>query len=256
MRILALPCFLLLLIGSAVAQDTNFAAGPQYLLTGSPLLARSLATPTLSLDAPLPPVEPASFDIPEATAEGASEATAGVAFTTNPLLAHQADLIPIYYGVPNYYEVSAASVVEISFPEGAESSAALPASIVESGVTELVDGRIFLHKGVDIGDADHDLHVAVGQAFGDFNLIKITGSIVVDGRPQELAKVAHSSSGSDLRRMRPQLRQLRRHFRRKIRLKAVVDHDLFRGGLQVDVRRAGGVHELPGKRIAYEVHLG
>jgi hypothetical protein len=120
----------------------------------------------------------------------------------------------------------------------------------------LIDGSFFWYKSVDISDSHHDLDIAVGQAFGDFNLIKITGSIVVDGRPQELAKVAHSSSGSDLRRMRPQLRQLRRHFRRKIRLKAVVDHDLFRGGLQVDVRRAGGVHELPGKRIAYEVHLG
>ena len=162
MRILALPCFLLLLIGSAVAQDTNFAAGPQYLLTGSPLLARSLATPTLSLDAPLPPVEPASFNIPEATAEvtaeGASEATAGVAFTTNPLLAHQADLIPIYYGADNHYGVSTA-VVEISFPEGgAESSAELPASIVESGVTELVDAQMLRLRG-------HGITVAEAAAY-------------------------------------------------------------------------------------------
>src|SRR5580700_12250835 len=113
MRILALPCILLFLIGSAVAQDTNFAAGPQYLLTGSPLLAHSIATPTLSLDAPLPPVEPASISIPEAATE--------VPFTTNPQLEHQADLIPIYYGADNHYGASTASV-EISFPEGSADS--------------------------------------------------------------------------------------------------------------------------------------
>jgi hypothetical protein len=147
MRILFLPCFLLFLIGSAFAQDTDFSAGPQYLLTGSPLLARSIATPTLSLDAPLPPVEPASFSIPEAAT--------GVPFTTIPLLENQANLIPIYYGADNHYGVSTA-VVEISFPAGAgETSAELPASIVESGVTELVDApalRIRGH-GVTVAEA-------------------------------------------------------------------------------------------------------
>ena len=163
MRILVLPCcFLLFLIGSAFAQDTNFAAGPQYLLNGSPILARSIATPTLSLDAPLPPVESASFNIPEAASEaaveGASEAPADVAFTANPQLAHQADLIPIYYGADNHYGVSTA-VVEISFPEGAsESSAELPASIVESGVTEMVDAQALRVRG-------HGVTVAEAAAY-------------------------------------------------------------------------------------------
>lgn len=156
MRILTLPCcFLLFLIGSSVAQDTNFAAGPQYLLTGSPLLAHSIATPTLSLDAPLPPVEYASFDFPEATAQVPTD----VPFTTNPQLENQADLIPIYYGVPNYYAASAPSVVEISFPEGAEASiAALPSSIVESGVTELVDVQALRVRG-------HGVTVAEAAAY-------------------------------------------------------------------------------------------
>ena len=150
MRILALPCFLLFLIGSALAQDTDFAAGPQYLLTGSSLLAHSIATPTLSLDAPLPPVEPASFNFPEAAAE--------VPFTTNPLLEHQADLIPIYYGADNHYGVSTA-VVEISFPEAAaESLAALPSSIVENGVTELVDAQALRLRG-------HGVTVAEAAAY-------------------------------------------------------------------------------------------
>ncbi|MFZ0957314.1 MAG: hypothetical protein WAN60_13290 [Candidatus Sulfotelmatobacter sp.] len=150
MRILVVPCFLLLLIGSAVAQDTNFAAGPQYLLTGSPLLVHSIATPTLSLDAPLPPVESASFDFPEPTAE----VPTAVPFTTNPQLENQADLIPIYYGVPNYYAAVAPSVVEISFPEGTGSSAALPGSIVETGVTEFVDAQTLRLSGQGIGIAE------------------------------------------------------------------------------------------------------
>jgi hypothetical protein len=150
MRILALPCFLLFLIGSAVAQDTNFAAGPQYLLTGSSLLAHSIATPTLSLDTPLPPVEPASFNIAEAATE--------VSFSTNPQLEHQADLIPIYYGADNHYGVSTA-LVEISFPEGAaESLTALPSSIVENGVTELVDAQALRIRG-------HGVTVAEAAAY-------------------------------------------------------------------------------------------
>jgi hypothetical protein len=158
MRIVVVSCSLLLLIGSAIAQDTNFAAGPQYLLTGSPLLAHSIATPTLSLDAPLPPVEP-SINVPEAASEGATEVASEVASTTNPQLEHQADLIPIYYGVDTHYRVSAASTVEISFPEGAaELSAALPASIVESGVTELVDAQALRVRG-------HGVTVAEAAAY-------------------------------------------------------------------------------------------
>jgi hypothetical protein len=41
---------LLALVGFSFAQDTNFSAGPQYLVTtGSPMLLRPIATPSLSL---------------------------------------------------------------------------------------------------------------------------------------------------------------------------------------------------------------
>jgi hypothetical protein len=151
MRIFTLSCFLLFLTGYSAAQDTSFAAGPQYLLNGSPLLARSIATPSLSLDAPLPPIAPTSIISPEAVT--------GVPYTTNPLLEHQADLITIYYGVPNYYAASAASVVEISFPEGsAESFTGLPASIAENGVTELVDAQSLRLRG-------HGVTVAEAAAY-------------------------------------------------------------------------------------------
>lgn len=147
MRIRAVLCFLLVLTGYSAAQDTNFASGPQYLLTGSPFLVHSIATPSMSLDAPLPPVEAGSASVPESASE--------VPFTTNPQIEHQADLIPIYYGEPNFYGVQEASVVEISFPEGAtESVAGVPSSIVESGVTQFVDPQVLrVHGfGVPLGD--------------------------------------------------------------------------------------------------------
>ncbi len=41
--------------GLSFAQDTNFPAGPQYLVTsGSPMFLQSIATPSLSLNAPMP----------------------------------------------------------------------------------------------------------------------------------------------------------------------------------------------------------
>jgi len=145
MRIRGLLCFLLFLTAYSAAQDTNFAAGPQYLLIGSPLLVHSIATPSLSLDAPLPPIEP--LNVSPLTVSS-PEATNAVAYTTNPQLEHQANLIPIYYGEPNYYRVPEASVVEISFPEGAtQSGAGLPASIVESGVTQFVDPQVLPVRG-------------------------------------------------------------------------------------------------------------
>jgi len=40
-------------LGAAFGQDTNFASGPQYLMThGSPLFAQPLSTPSLSLAGP------------------------------------------------------------------------------------------------------------------------------------------------------------------------------------------------------------
>ena len=147
MRIRFLLCWLPFLLGYSAAQDTNFASGPQYLLTGSPLLAHDLATPSLSLNAPLPPIPSTSISTPETTTE--------VPYTTNPQLEHQADLTPIYYGVPNYYGVGNASVVEISFSQGVtESAPVLPSSIIESGVTQFVDPKILrVHgEGIPLGD--------------------------------------------------------------------------------------------------------
>jgi hypothetical protein len=72
MRLASLSLLMLIFVltastGISAAQDTNFPVGPQYLLTGSPVLARPIVPPTHSLDA-----EPQN----------------------------QPDLLPIYYGYP------------------------------------------------------------------------------------------------------------------------------------------------------------
>ena len=128
---LSLPILVLgifVLVGISAAQETNFPVGPQYLLTGSPLLARPIVTPTLSLDAPLPPIPslpqigPVVNDQP---------------YVPNPELANQPDLLSIYYGYPM------PSVVELESTEPIE----LPASIVDTGVGEMTNVQSLLERG-------------------------------------------------------------------------------------------------------------
>ena len=82
----------------------------------------------------------------------------------------------------------------------------------------LIDGRIFGDKSVHVGDADHHFDVAIGQALGDFDLVEIFRGVVVDRRPQQTAQVANLVGRRQLRRMRPDVRQLLLRFGRKIRL--------------------------------------
>ena len=137
MRLAVLFCFLLALVGVSAAQETNFAAGPQYLMAwGSPLFAQPIATPSLSLEAPLPgipslpAIEPAVENEP---------------YTANPELRRQADLFPVYYGY------SMTSVVEIT---SAEPPRELPASILEVGVTGMTSAQSLRERGygVPLGD--------------------------------------------------------------------------------------------------------
>ena len=97
MRLGSLFCLLLTVVGVSAAQDSNFPTGPQYLITGSSEFARSISTPTLSLNSPLPPIP----DLPEI-----GPVIGEQPYITNPALAQQPDLFPIYYGYPM------ASVVE------------------------------------------------------------------------------------------------------------------------------------------------
>jgi hypothetical protein len=103
----------------AFGQDTNLAAGPQYLAHGSPLFARSLSTPTLTLTGP--PLDVGASNATETLVAGASNQTA--------LLQPHADvnLFPIFYGTPQD------SIIETPFPTE-PSSHPLPASVVDFGV--------------------------------------------------------------------------------------------------------------------------
>ena len=74
----------------AFGQDTNFSAGPQYLLTGSPLFALPIATPTLAITGP-----PLQTGADNATADliaGAGD------HTVIPQPPAPPNLYPIYYG--------------------------------------------------------------------------------------------------------------------------------------------------------------
>jgi hypothetical protein len=119
-------------------QDTNFSAGPQYLITSdfSPLFARPIATPSISLGAPLPEI--ASLPVIGPVIENQPIAPS----SESP---RQPDLFPIYYGPP------VTNVVEIT---SAELPPSLPASIVDTGVTGIADAQSLRERGygVPLGD--------------------------------------------------------------------------------------------------------
>jgi hypothetical protein len=136
MRLASLFCLLVLLVGVTAAQDSNFPIGPQYLITGSPTFARPIATPTLSLETPLPPIP----DLPEI-----GPVVGNQPYAVNPVLEQQPDLYPIYYGY------SMPSVVEITDTEPPRE---LPASIVDPGVAGIVNAQSLseLGYGLPLGD--------------------------------------------------------------------------------------------------------
>ena len=137
MRIASLTCLLVLLAGISAAQDTNFSVGPQYLVTsGSPLFAHPIATPSLSLEAPLTGIPP----LPEI-----GPAVENQPFVANSELRHEANLFPVYYG---YQPVS---IVEIT---SAEPPRELPASVTDVGVIGMTDAQSLRERGygVPVGD--------------------------------------------------------------------------------------------------------
>jgi hypothetical protein len=94
--------------GTAFGQDTNFASGPQYLMQGSPLFARSISTPSLPLTGP--PLDVGASNATENLIAGADNQTAV------PPRPPDVNLFPIYYGETQ------ASVIEISSAPEAETS--------------------------------------------------------------------------------------------------------------------------------------
>ena len=135
---------LLSLPGLSVAQDANlpqapqpdtsFSQGPQYVITGNPTFLHPISTPTLTLDAPLPAIA----SLPEV-----GPTVTDQAYVSNPGLAHEANLFPIYYGYP------IVSVVELT---GEEPARPLPASITGVGYATAADHQSTREFGVSVSE--------------------------------------------------------------------------------------------------------
>ena len=170
---------LLALVEFSVAQDTNFSAGPQYLVTTSnPMLLRSIATPSLSLNgetigstSETPTATEAPTSAPVETVislagvfwgdHKASEVVGRRVETPSmspdqtqwymTVVANQTLPAPAPSSSENA-EIAASNVVELT---GASLSANLPASFLDIGVTGMTDLQSLLHHGdgVSLGEA-------------------------------------------------------------------------------------------------------
>jgi hypothetical protein len=123
-------CLLFTLIGISAAQEMSFRSGPSCLMTsGSPTFAQSLATPSLSIDTPLPPIA----SLPEV-----GPAVVDQRYVVNPELEQAPNLFPIYYGY------SMPSVVEFVSTEPPRE---LPASFVDAGVVGITGVQSLRQQG-------------------------------------------------------------------------------------------------------------
>ena len=143
MRICGLSFLLFALVGVASAQDTNFPVGPQYLITvDSPLFARPIVPPSYSFDLP-----PAATVVPSDGGSTTVHEPSDIVIQTPPELQGQADLLPIYYGVPPI------PVVVIHYLDDSEqrgSAASVPSSIAGSVVVEMTDVESLHQRGYGV----------------------------------------------------------------------------------------------------------
>jgi hypothetical protein len=88
-----------------------------------------------------------------------------------------------------------------------------------------VDRRPFSHQCVHVRDCHEDSEPPALERLGDRELVEVAGVVVVDGRPQLIAHVAHVVG----RTGRPaDGRQLLQHRRREVRLQVTLNHCLVR----------------------------
>ena len=173
---------LLALVGISFAQDTNFSAGPQYLVTtSSPMLLRPIVTPSLSLGEAQPVAVTVSAS--ETTAEQfgpspvkPSDSFLGIVYwgehkpaeivnrrmdtpSMTPsetagymnAIASQSAAAPITASAEATAVPSGSAVVELT---GTQPRPDLPASILDVGVTGMTDARSLLARGygLPLGD--------------------------------------------------------------------------------------------------------
>lgn len=119
----------ILLAGISVAQSTDFAVGPQYLITTeSAQFLRPIATPSLSLNAPLPPLPSLPQVAPVVTNQP---------YIANPGLEDRANLFPIYYGYPG---IPAVFLISAATPPS-------PASLNETGFVTIPTAQYLREHG-------------------------------------------------------------------------------------------------------------
>jgi len=134
--------------GIAFSQDTNFATGPQYLMNyGSPLFARSIATPSLSLAGP--PIEVGASD-----ATGVLSAGAGVqnVLPPSPDALPKIDFFPIFYGgapVSENGEITFSHPIEPSSPP-----VEIPPSISDNGDLQITTTQALRERGFGVTVAE------------------------------------------------------------------------------------------------------
>jgi hypothetical protein len=126
---------------SVFGQDTNFANGPQYLMTGPSFYARPISTPSMSLQDP--PLEVGAGNATGVLIAGAQN---------NTTLPPQAVALPEINLFPIYYGVAPPSDIEISFaePSSQRYPAELPASILDTGVWETTTAQALDERGYGI----------------------------------------------------------------------------------------------------------
>jgi hypothetical protein len=128
--------FTLLVAGVSAAQDTNFGAGPQYLITnGNANFLTPIATPSMSLDAPLPGI-PTLPQIGPTVAEQP--------YVSDPVLDQKPDLFPIYYGYPEI------PLVEVSGNAPRE----VPASVNDTGYVAVTSAQSLAERGYGVSVAE------------------------------------------------------------------------------------------------------
>jgi hypothetical protein len=140
-------CFTLLLLsalGAASAQDTNFSTGPQYLMNyGSPMFARPISTPSLSLTDP--PLEVGASNATGVLIAGADDRTV---LPPRAVATPETNLFPILYGAPPV------NVVEVSFSESEAPLSPLPGSIMDAGVLQMTTAASLRERGYGVTIAE------------------------------------------------------------------------------------------------------
>ncbi len=132
-------CALLVLSTAAfvIGQDTNFASGPQYLMNGSPLFARSISTPSLSLAGQ--PLDTGASNATEGLTAGADNQTA------SPRPPAEPNLFTIYYGG------ASTNAIEISLAEPSSGPPTeLPAGILDTGVSQVTTAQALRGRGYGV----------------------------------------------------------------------------------------------------------